>query len=174
MNYHGGSVTFTKVIVLVVIFIIVVWGGRYLLNPTQQTQPESRTGTASTTKNTSSTTKNNVLSDPQTFSSSSASSTEPSCQEKIRADLAAKKESYERGHILVTFTKDVDYGKAKDILAVYGLVVSNEVVSQESFALRHYITAAVTPGEEIAKVCLLRNDSHVRFAGLDLYFSLHE
>ena len=161
----------TFALLLVIIFLVVVMGGRYFFGApvTKMLPPVSSPGQASTSLQTKS--AQNVENTQQATNTDSIAL---SCGETLRAEVISKKESYAKGQILVTFKKDQSYGDSKNILAVYGLVIQNENNSQASFSARHLVTAAVAPGQEITKVCLLHNDTHVAYAGLDLYFGLHE
>jgi hypothetical protein len=175
MTKNGNSFN-TTLGLLLAIFIVLIFGGRYIFNntlpkddrvkvsDTQQQEQEKNAVSSDSMKETAT----------QSVVNTSTTTKSLSCAEQVKADLTAKKQSYAKGQILVTFATGVEYTKAKDVLSVYGLVVQNEIDSQNSFKSRHLITAAVAPGQEIAKVCLLRNDSQVKYAGLDLYFGLHE
>ena len=162
----------TFALALGIVFLVVVIGGRYVVGtPVTKmlppASPASQDSSSAQTKN---------IPDSQTThaEATDTNSTALSCTETLRGDVASKKESYAKGQILVTFKKDQTYQDSKNTLAVYGLVIQNENNSQASFSARHLVTAAVAPSQEITKVCLLRNDSHIVFAGLDLYFGLHE
>ncbi len=153
-----------------VVFLLLVIGGRYALGPNADVKalpPEAASSTAASQTNDSSL-KNTQAQATDTNASA------PSCAQNLAAEIISKKESYAKGQILVTFKKGETYQDSKNVLAVYGLVIQNENNSQASFAARRLVTAAVSPGQEIVKVCLLRSDSHVVYAGLDLYFGLHE
>jgi hypothetical protein len=158
-------------VVLVIVFLAVIFGGRYLFggSTTVENLPPAGKASVATSTNVS-----------ETNSNTSVAKSEPTpapldtCAETIKADLTKNKQSYAKGQILVTFNPAVTYIEAKDALSVYGLVVQNEVDSQSSFNTRHLITAAVAPGQEISRVCQLRSDTHVKYAALDVYFGLHE
>jgi hypothetical protein len=165
----------TTLIILGILFLLVVLGGRFIFNNTLPVDDRESNSLVSQTA-TSSTSTSEQPQTAQTTNRDVATSTPKplSCSDTIKKDLAQKKQTYVKGQLLVTFAKEVEYKKAKDVLSVYGLVVQNEIESQASYKSRHLITAAVAPGQEITKVCQLRNDSHVKYAGLDVYFGLHE
>ncbi len=179
MTHKGNSFKKTLVILLGV-FILIVLGGRFIFN---NTLPKDDRIKANDVFGTESATSTPSASSSSTFTSQAAEQKvapatttprAPTCAETIQQDLKAKKQSFAKGQILVTFVPTKTYIEAKAVLSNYGLVVQNENDSQASYASRKLITAVVAPGQEIAKVCLLRNDANIKFAGLDLYFGLHE
>jgi cytoskeletal protein RodZ len=162
-----------SVLVLIIVFLVVVFGGRWFMDRYTIQPIQNKTSSQSTeTKNTPKSQTEQASLQPQATSSETTQA--PSCSQTLSDSLAKNKQTYVKGQILVTFTPDQTYETAKAVLAVYGLSVRNEVDSTSSFSSRHLITAAVAPGDEIAKVCELRGDSHVKYAGLDLYFTIHQ
>lgn len=166
MKKQGISRINTTLIVLVVTFLIVIFGGRFLFNNTLPI--DDRVEVNSQQESQKNTTQSDAVQSDVTQQKSL------SCTDTIRADIEQKKQSFVKGQILVTFSKEVTYAKARDVLSVYGLVIQNEMESQRSFASRQLITAAVAPGQEIVKICQLRSDAQIKYAGLDLYFNIHE
>jgi cytoskeletal protein RodZ len=175
-----GSSKFTNILLLIIAFLLVTIIGRYFLqaNNTEIINSVSDSSLSSQASSSAQSTQQQARDQKDTAVSTSTvqpKTTQPlSCQDQIKADLAAKKQSYAKGQILVTFKAGQTYNQVKDVLAVYGLVVQNENNSKESFAARRLITAAVAPNQEIARVCQLRDDSHVQHASLDIYFTLHQ
>lgn len=167
----------TLIVLLVIAFLVIVLIGRFYFSPHpidhtgDVYSPPSEVGTDTTPISGTNASQNGAI---KNQANSDTENEVSSCVDKLRTDVATKKQSYAKGQILVTFNSDQVYKNVKDVLAVYGLVVQNEVESQSSFANLHLITAAVAPGQEIPKVCLLRSDAHIKYAGLDLYFNLHE
>jgi hypothetical protein len=167
----------TTFVILGTAFVLVILGGRFIFNNTLPKDDRVKNNAVSQTATSSATTTNQTaVLDKKEVVATSTSKKPPvlSCEETLKADLVAKKQSYVKGQLLVTFQQAETYKSAKDVLAVYGVVVQNENDSQRSFAQRHLITAAVNPGQEFSKVCQLRNDSHIKYAGLDVYFGIHQ
>jgi hypothetical protein len=165
------------VAILIIVFLVVVLGGRFIFNNTLpkddrvpiQKVTDNATSSSAQSSSRQQTSTSNPVQSPATSTPKTLS-----CEEQLKADLAAKKQSFVKGQLLVTFKAEETYQSAKGVLAVYGLVVQNENDSQKSFTTRRLITAAVAPGQEMIKVCQLRNDAHVQYAGLDLYFGIHQ
>lgn len=96
------------------------------------------------------------------------------CVNKLKSEASVGDVDYVKGSILVVFTSDTSYIKAKSVLAAYGTVVRDESQAKGSFTAGRRITGAVAPGEEFNKVCLLKRDAHVKYAGPETYFWLHQ
>lgn len=159
-------VTFPYALGLVGVFLIIVFGGRvfyYIATPGASPSPSPSFAP-------------NVAPSAAPSPSSSPQAAEGSltgCAAALKAEAATKGQSYVKGSMIVVFAAGVEYAEAKTVLASYGAVVRDESIAKESFAAGRRITAAVAPGEEYAKICLLRRDGHVKFAGPETYFSLH-
>jgi cytoskeletal protein RodZ len=160
-------------LILVIIFLLIIIFGKYFVGSPQT--PSDQASVKPTTSSTSYLIQNkNQASSSVPAATSDAPISQASCEENLRSEIVSKKESYAKGQILVTFKKDQTYQNTKAVLAAYGLVIQNENNSQASFAARHLVTAAVSTDQEIHSVCTLRSDARVVYAGLDLYFTLHE
>lgn len=96
------------------------------------------------------------------------------CVNKLRSEAISGDADYVKGSILVVFTSETSYVKATSVLGAYGAVVRDESEAKGSFTAGRRITGAVAPGEEFNKICLLRRDAHVKYAGPETYFLLHQ
>src|SRR3712207_1672952 len=101
--------------ILIVLFIIIVFGGRYLVS---QRSPGISIGTSTPAV---------VEQDTDTPESQASQSqavapapSEPSCSETLEAKVKNERIDYVRGSILVTFKAGTSYDQAKASLALHG------------------------------------------------------
>ncbi|MBX4198386.1 hypothetical protein KW782_03570 [Candidatus Parcubacteria bacterium] len=161
---------FNKTVYLGLLFIVLVVGGRYIfriprnsadMSSTEKTQTQSEAGTKAVSQS----------SEPTLQAKEDSIS---ACSMALKQETLSKKTEYEKGTVLVTFKAGASYKQAKEILATYGISIQNETSSTESFNARRLITGAFTPGEEFTKICFLRADERIAYAGLNIIFNLHE
>jgi hypothetical protein len=162
------KVIVNRTLLLVLGFIIVVLVGRYFL-PTyhgsassENLQPSVSPQSIST--NASVSTSSNPTIDPSVST----------CISTLTDETAKAHTEYEKGSLLVTFKDGPTYAEAKEIVAAYGISIKNDPSAKTSFDARRLIIGTFTPGEEFSKICLVRQDSHVKYAGLNVIFNLHE
>jgi hypothetical protein len=165
----------TKTAVLVGLFIVLIIGGRFLNNSSEK-NIEIQTATTTNQKGMPQPESKSQAAQQKTVQKAPEESEETlaGCSTRLRQETTAAKREYEKGTLLVTFKSDITYTQAKDILATYGVSVQNEANAKSTFNSRHLITGAFTPGEEFTKVCLLKRDGRIAFAGLNLIFNLHQ
>ncbi|MDQ3014790.1 MAG: hypothetical protein M3Q73_02930 [bacterium] len=169
-----SSNTFKKTAVLAGLFIVLIIGGRLIYKPSDADQKAEITPVVEDSQTVAPVAKTEPK---QTIAPKAADESEEtlaSCTTRLRQETTAKKTEYEKGTMLVTFNTGMTYTQAKDMLATYGITVKNETSAKSSFQSRNLITGAFTPGEEFTKICLMRRDERVRFAGLNVIFNLHE
>jgi hypothetical protein len=166
------SNTFKKAASLGLLFIVLVIGGRFLFGDNkvkvQDVTPEKSTSTSPSPQTPSS--RQTVTVAP----GSNNDQTVSTCIAALRKETTAAKREYEKGSMLVTFKSGISFDEAKAILATYGVSIKSETSSKASFSSRQLITGAFTPGEEFSKICIVRQDERIKFAGLNVIFNLHE
>lgn len=97
-----------------------------------------------------------------------------SCAETLSEELKKDNVDYEKGSVIVSFLPSVSLGFAKEIFQKAGVQVIDESFVDQNFATTHRMTGQVSVGQELTKVCLLREDSNVKYAGVNELFTLHE
>jgi len=166
-----------KFIILFLAFVAVIGVGRllfYAKPPSSESQNKDQTQNQSAQSASNENTQQKTETPSVKSDQSASSETVSSCAQALKTKTQTQKTNYERGSIIVGFTSEITYDQAKDVLAIYGLVVQDEVHAKEYYGSQRLITAAVTPGEEFTKVCLVKRDARIRYAGLNTLFSLHQ
>jgi hypothetical protein len=162
---------FSKTFLLIILFIILVVGGRYAIfslhgrtteekvestpAEVEKSEPETKQSATATTK-------------PQSENSTT------SCIADIAKEVKDTGTEYDKGSVLVSFKKGVAYVEAKEALSTYNIMVKNESQAKATYDTNRLITGAVTPGEEFSKICQARLDARVQYAGLNTIFKLHQ
>lgn len=96
------------------------------------------------------------------------------CEKDFSAELKKNKTEYEKGRILVGFTKDTSFSKAKSVAARYDLVPVLAGVDESSYSLTHLLTINVPTGREPHFVCVFKQDASVRYSNVSSYLFLHD
>jgi beta-lactam-binding protein with PASTA domain len=171
---HLSSLWTKKVGFFVLALVIGIIIGRFVLYHSAPSVPidEHMRPTPATTTPSHTTTNSTVTAPVNPSTPAPAESSQ--CAADIKKELKESQTSYEAGTILVSFVANVSYDSAKSELAQYGFRVENEVAAQNSYPSNRLLTALVPAGQEINKVCLVRKNALVRYAGLNTYFDLHE
>lgn len=169
-----SSNTFKKTAILVGLFVILVVAGRLIYNPSDVDKNAEITPVVEDAQTVAPVTKTEPKQSVAPKATDESEETLAACTTRLRQETTAKKTEYEKGTMLVTFNTGMTYLQAKDMLATYGISVKNETSAKSSFQSRSLITGAFTPGEEFTKICLMRRDERVKFAGLNVIFNLHE
>ncbi len=96
------------------------------------------------------------------------------CEKDFTAEIKKNKTEYEKGRILVGFTKDTSFTEAKAVVARYDLVPALAGVDESSYSLTHLLTINVPTGREPHFVCVFKQDSSVRYSNVSSYLFLHD
>lgn len=97
-----------------------------------------------------------------------------SCAERLRKEADSNKTEYDSGTVLVGFKEGVTFEAAKNTLGVYGLGVKDAARAKDSYPAKRLLTATGADGREFEKICMLRQDASIRYAGLNVLVPLHE
>lgn len=156
-------------ILLLIILILLGLLGREILMHRQGTQEQATAvQPAATTSPTRESQSQSI-----TTSTSTATSAD-TCALDLQKQTAAKHTQYEKGTILVSFKSTISFDDALSVLLNHHIVVQNQTQAESSYPSLHVITATVEENQEFAKICELRGDPSVKYAGLNTFFNLHE
>ncbi len=142
---------------LLIAFVIIVVGGRYILQARTLLPKPSTPFTGIIATSTDSDTKSNIQTSGSGVSQTSGSTTAQTTSgnngvSQCSADLKKKTESdkteYQKGSVLVRFKAGFTYDQAHEVLGKYVVSVANEADSKESYKNLRLITGVVHPGDE--------------------------
>jgi hypothetical protein len=163
------SNTYTRFAILALGFIVLVVGGRYLLTSNQTSVNQNSDVRPEVSQSSPPAEIQSIAASPQAQDQSIST-----CIAALKKEITTSKKAYEKGTMLVTFKEDVAYTEAKEALATYGVTVKSTATAEASFSTRHLVTGTFTPGDEFSKICLVRMDDRVKYAGINPTFNLHE
>ncbi len=169
----------SKTLILIILFIVLVFGGRYLFsNKTQYSSPTATSTSIEISDATDSTQEQQQqTANPSTSSVSTTEKKDASvsgCIADLQKKVKDEKIDYERGSILVGFNSNVSLADAEKVLAIYGSVIRDMQYAKENYDSRRIITASVKSGEEITKICTMKTHASIRYTGLNVLFTLHD
>jgi hypothetical protein len=96
------------------------------------------------------------------------------CIANLDDDIKSNKTNYQKGTILVKFKSTVTFDSAISTLATYGLTPDDKNQTESDYSLNRVIIAKVPAKSETSKICVIKRDISVSYAGLNVLFSLHE
>ncbi len=96
------------------------------------------------------------------------------CADTLALELKKDNTDYEKGSVIVSFQTNLSLQDAKSILQKASIEIIDETFVDQNFATTHRMTGKVAVGEELEKVCLLREDSGIKYAGVNELFTLHQ
>jgi hypothetical protein len=160
-----------KALILGGLFIVLVCGGRMIFLLPKSTAESQELNTQPTPKPSPELKPQSVTSKPTSVASEESIA---SCAERLTQETTAAKKEYDKGTILVTFKSGLTYEEAKALLATYGIRVQSEASAQTTYENTRLITGALASGEEFTKICLIKRDQRIAYAGLNVIFNLHE
>ncbi len=166
------------IIGILIVFVLVLFAGRYFYSANDNTNKlgpptYSDYGQDSTVK-----TAANNTNDAQSINSN-ADSVDPeaeltACATSLQSDAEFKRVQYYKGTILVTFKAGVSFTDAKNALATYDIKIQEDADTQASYPARRLVTGIVPEGQEFTKICIVKNNAQVQYAGLNPSFALHQ
>ena len=163
--------------ILLILFIGIGLGGRFILakiskghslETTSTTTPTSTTIIPERSSNQAVTTK------PQPVQESAADTNLASCIASLQSSTTKNHTDYDQGTILVGFKTTTSFDAAKTLLKGLGDSIQNESATQASYSSNHVATVTVPKGKEFEEICLLRANDLVHSASLNVIFNLHE
>ncbi len=160
---------------LLTIFCIVIIVGRYVY--TEKSDSEKIGPPVYPARSFSSDTVQKAASSTTAFSFDATLDPEAeltACADALKKDTEAKKTDYVKGSILVGFKSDISFDAARSILASYKLTPETSQDTAAAYVSHNVLTVKVNSGDEFTKICILKNNSGVRYAGINPSFSLHE
>jgi hypothetical protein len=160
-------------IVLIFAFVLIVGAGR-VIGGQLITKSNNAGEAASKTEAPAASNTRQVQSSQAVTTSTPADESVSGCIASLEAEVNDKKIQYEKGTILVSFQKSVDFDAAVNTLATYGATVQATADTKDSFTASHLLTAHVPAGEEYSKICIAKRNASGTFAGLNTLFSLHD
>jgi hypothetical protein len=116
----------------------------------------------------------NAAKDAATRAADKKLSLQKECIQKLTADIAEKKLSYEKGTLLASFKDGTTFDQAEARVRSYQLRIQNRSQAQQSFDSNRIVSVVVPEGSELEKICILRSDTLVRTATINILFDLHE
>ncbi len=111
---------------------------------------------------------------PFEFDAATIANQQAACVADLQKTTTENNTEYAKGSILVSFKGDFSFAQAQALLARYELKIQTEEQSEESFKANNILTVLVPKGYEFSAICILRGDSEVKYAGLNVLFSLHQ
>ena len=76
--------------------------------------------------------------------------------------------------MLLSFTADTSFDRAKEIISSKGFLVQDEAGASVNFSETHRLMVSVPEGKELTAVCAFRREASIKYAGVNEIFELHE
>lgn len=167
----------TTLIVLLIIFIALLIVGRvFLMKNTGniEQQPTNQTATSSVQEK-------NIPASEQPSSvtgnekeQASQEDTVATCATNLEATTKKNKTEYDPTTILIGFPSTLSFSDALNLTYDHQIAVQNQSDAFASYPSTHVITGTVAQGSVFIKICELKQDSRIRYAGINPILNLHE
>jgi cytoskeletal protein RodZ len=174
MSTKSGSSS--RFFLLLFALILLLIAGRYFFQFTQSDTETNSTESLSRTKESQSqiSENSNAQATSSTTQEQKSQSQDPvmACTLQLQAKVKSEKIEYEKGTILTSFVSGTTFAEAKTKLSAYGLTVEDETSARNTYSTQRVLTVVVPQGEEITKVCILKQDKAITTATLNVLFDL--
>lgn len=102
-------------------------------------------------------------------------SKQEACEIETLKEVTSKDTKYVKGAILISFTADVSFSKAKNIIEDLNYSIQNEASVKTKFETgQKWFVANVGVGNEFRAICTLKEDSNVKYVFIEPLLEIHE